>query len=201
MFWRLVFLIIYIAFFLVRSRYGNKKPNRKEAIEYFDEQNLALQREGRLSMTLRSILSFIMLLSIIIYGISPSWLQFFNLPLPNFLRLAGLGLAIAILPFLYWAHRALGRHYSPDLDLKEGHKLITSGPYNIVRHPMYTILIVFMLSISIVSASALILIPHTAAILLLIMRLDKEEAMLIEEFGDDYREYMIKTGRLLPKFN
>jgi protein-S-isoprenylcysteine O-methyltransferase Ste14 len=58
-----------------------------------------------------------------------------------------------------------------------------------------------MLGISIFSANTIILVPHLVAILLLLLRLSKEEAMLIQKFGDDYREYMMKTGRLLPKFN
>ncbi len=66
---------------------------------------------------------------------------------------------------------------------------------------MYTILIVFMVSISLFAANTLVLLPHLAAIILILLRLSKEEAMLIQEFGDDYREYMLKTGRLLPKLN
>lgn len=142
-----------------------------------------------------------MSLGIILYGIYPSWLILFSLPLPDWLRLTGLGLASLTLPLLHWAHITLGLQYSPDLELKKEHKLIQSGPYKIIRHPMYTILIVFMLSISLFSANSLILLPHMAAILLILLRLSKEEAMLIQEFGDDYHEYMLKTGRLLPKLN
>ncbi|MGC7872856.1 isoprenylcysteine carboxylmethyltransferase family protein [Desulfosporosinus sp. SYSU MS00001] len=201
MFWRFIFLIVYLAFFLVRSHFGIKFQNTEEPKDHLKDLNLAIQREGKISMSLRSILSLVMLLSIVIYVISPSWLQVFTLSFPLWLRLTGLALSLATLPLLYWSHRALGRQYSPDLDLKEGHKLITRGPYSIIRHPMYTILIAFMISISLFSASTLILVPHMAALLLLLLRLDKEEAMLIEKFGADYREYMLKTGRLLPKFN
>ncbi len=201
MFWRFVFLIIYLAFFLVRSRSGIKFQNAEEAKDQLKGLDLAAQREGKVSMTLRSILSIVMLLSIGIYVLSPSWLQVFSLSLPLGLRLTGLALSLATLPWLYWSHLALGRQYSPDLDLKQDHKLITKGPYSVIRHPMYTILIVFMISISLFSASTLILVPHLAAIILLLLRLDKEEAMLIEKFGEDYREYMLKTGRLLPKLN
>ncbi|WP_088228031.1 isoprenylcysteine carboxylmethyltransferase family protein [Desulfosporosinus sp. FKB] len=201
MFWRFVFLIVYLAFFLVRSRFGIKFQTVEKPEDHLKELNLAVHREGKISMTLRSILSLVMLLSIVIYVISPSWLQVFSLSLPLWLRLTGLALSLATLPLLYWTHRALGRQYSPDLDLKEGHKLITRGPYSIIRHPMYTILIVFMISISLFSASTLIFLPHMAALLLLLLRLGKEEAMLIEKFGADYQKYMLKTGRLLPKFN
>lgn len=64
---------------------------------------------------------------------------------------------------------------------------------------MYTILIVFMLGISLFAANILILVPHLMAIVLILLRISKEEAMLIQEFGEVYREYILKTGRLLPK--
>lgn len=201
MIWRLFFLGVYAIFFLIRSPNGNRQSYDGERNENLESQDLALKREGKISTTMRSILSLIMLLGIIIYGIYPSWLIPFSLPIPNWLRLISLGLAIFTLPLLHWAHSSLGRQYSPDLELKEDHKLITSGPYKVIRHPMYTFLIIFMLSVSLFSANSLILLPHMAAILLILLRLSKEEAMLIQEFGNDYYEYMLKTGRLLPKFS
>jgi len=201
MIWRLLFLGVYVLFFLIRSPHGNRQSYDEKSNENLENSNLAVKREGKISTTMRSILSLIMLLGIIVYGFYPSWLIPFSLALPNWLRLTGLGLAILTLPLLHWAHSSLGRQYSPDLELKEEHKLISSGPYKVIRHPMYTILIVFMLSISIFSANTLIFLPHLGAIILILLRLSKEEAMLIQEFGDDYREYMMKTGRLLPRFN
>ena len=200
MIWRLLFLVVYVIFFLIRYPYGSKQIYNDEPNKYMENLNLAMKREGQINMIGRSVLSFVMLLSIIVYVIYPPWLLIFALPIPVWLRLTSLGVAIMTLPLLYWAHRTLVRQYSPHLELQEEHKLITSGPYEVVRHPMYTILIVFMLSISFFAANSLILIPHLMAIFLILLRLNKEEAMLIGEFGDAYREYIINTGRLLPKF-
>lgn len=200
MIWRLLFLGVYVVFFLIRSPYFSKHRNI-EPNESLENLNLALEREGKISMTIRTLVSLIMLLGIIAYGIYPSWLLFFSLPTPEWLRFIGLGIAIVTLLPLHWAHLTLGIQYSPDLELKKEHKLITKGLYKVIRHPMYTFLIAFMLGISLFAANSFILIPHVAAILVILFRLNKEEAMLIQEFGDDYRDYILKTGRLLPKLN
>ncbi|KUO71002.1 MAG: hypothetical protein APF81_13695 [Desulfosporosinus sp. BRH_c37] len=99
----------------IRSHHGRRDSFDRERTE---NPNLAFKREGMISTTMRSILSLIMLLGIIVYGIYPSWLSIFSLPIPNWLRLIGLVLVLFTLPFLHWAHRALGRQYSPDLELK-----------------------------------------------------------------------------------
>jgi len=141
MIWRLLFLGVYVLFLLIRSPHGSRNGFDSGRNEYFQNQNLALKREGKMSITMRSILSLIMLLGIIVYGIYPSWLNLFSMPLPDWLRFSGLSLALLTLPLLHWTHRTLGHQYSPDLELKKEHKLIASGPYKVIRHPMYTILI------------------------------------------------------------
>lgn len=195
MIWRLLFFIVYLLFFLIRAPHMKKQNDNK----YEADLNSAIKNEGKIFQTVRSFLSLLMLLSILAYGINPSWLSIFALSLPVWLRCTAFIIALSTLPVLSWAHQYLGRQYSPDLNLKEGHKLITSGPYKLIRHPMYTILIIFMFCVSLLTANLLILIPHLMAILLILLRLNNEETMLLKEFGDNYREYMLKTGRLLPK--
>jgi protein-S-isoprenylcysteine O-methyltransferase Ste14 len=200
MIWRLFFFVIYILFFLIRFFYKGKQSKREESVD-LQNLKLALQREGKLNMYARSALSLIMFLSIPVYVIYPSWLLIFNLAFPDWLRFIALCSALMTLPFLRWAHCSLGKQYSPHLELIKEHQLITDGLYKIIRHPMYTFLIIFMLSISVLAANLVIIVPHLTAIVLLLLRLNKEEAMLLDKFGDVYNEYMKKTGRLLPKFN
>lgn len=199
MIFRLFFFVVYLIFFLIRIPNCRKQSQAKDSEEYWEDLNTAINNEGKIFITVRSFLSLIMLLGIIVYGINPTWLSFFAFSLPVWLRYTAFVLAVIMLPLLGWAHCCLGRQYSPDLNLQEGHKIIMSGPYQFVRHPMYTILIIYMVCVSLLAANLLILIPHLIAIFLLLLRLDNEETMLLQEFGDDYREYMFKTGRLLPK--
>jgi len=65
---------------------------------------------------------------------------------------------------------------------------------------MYTVLIMYLLSWVLVSANLLFLIYYVLAILLIILRIPKEERMMLEKFGEEYRVYMKRTGRLLPYF-
>jgi protein-S-isoprenylcysteine O-methyltransferase Ste14 len=102
------------------------------------------------------------------------------------------------MPLFIWTHHALGKNWSVDLVIKEEHTLITSGPYRWVRHPMYTSFFVQSLAFFLLSANWVIGLAGLATSVLGASRVDKEEALMIEEFGDQYRAYMQRTGRFLP---
>jgi len=64
---------------------------------------------------------------------------------------------------------------------------------------MYTVLFTFVIALSLVSANWLFVVFSVGAIILLCARIAKEEAMMMGQFGDEYRAYMERTGRLLPR--
>jgi protein-S-isoprenylcysteine O-methyltransferase Ste14 len=109
-------------------------------------------------------------------------------------------MALVSLVLLVWVQRALGSNFSTTLHVREEHTLVTYGPYRWVRHPMYTVLYLFLIGVFLVTQNWFIgagfLIPLT---LIVAMRLDNEEAAMIEKFGDDYRQYMHRTGRFAPR--
>ena len=115
----------------------------------------------------------------------------------------GLG-AAAQLPFLwlFWrSHSDLGLNWSPGLELREGHRLVTDGVYARIRHPMYAALLLSALAQPLLIQNwiaGVLAIPVAAA--LMIVRMPKEEAMMQDRFGADYDAYCRRTGRLLPKF-
>lgn len=96
-------------------------------------------------------------------------------------------------------HKALGRMWSHSLDLREGHKLVTSGIYEKVRHPMYSAFWAWGLG-------AAFLLPNWVAALsgligfgtLFFLRVGQEEEMMQEEFGEEYDAYMARTKRVIP---
>ncbi|MCB0495145.1 MAG: isoprenylcysteine carboxylmethyltransferase family protein [Cyclobacteriaceae bacterium] len=104
-----------------------------------------------------------------------------------------LGFAIAI-----WSRLLLGTNWSLSVQKKEKHELIIRGPYKLVRHPIYTGLLLMF------CGNALIVGDYRAIIAVLIVfvsfwfKLKKEEKLLTEVFGDNYREYMQKTKRMIP---
>jgi protein-S-isoprenylcysteine O-methyltransferase Ste14 len=114
---------------------------------------------------------------------------------------AWLGLLVTAVSLLMFqlTHQALGRNWSVSLDVREDHRLITDGVYRSVRHPMYSAFWLWAV------AQALLLPNWVAGFsgivgfgILFFGRVGREERMMLETFGDEYREYMSRTWRVIP---
>jgi protein-S-isoprenylcysteine O-methyltransferase Ste14 len=193
---RVIFFTVLVLLTVVRVTYGLKARRTGKGGWAVEEE--AIEREGWGIMLLRIAALPFILAAIVLYGVNPPWLSAFAIPFPAWARWIGVGLAVMSIPLLVWVHHTLGKHWSTSVQLQEGHTLVTSGPYRWVRHPMYTVLFAFFAGVSLISALWLIVPLAVGSILMLYTRIDKEEAMMIEQFGDAYRAYMRRTGRLLP---
>ncbi|MEM7301192.1 MAG: protein-S-isoprenylcysteine O-methyltransferase [Pseudomonadota bacterium] len=112
---------------------------------------------------------------------------------------AGIVVGVAGL-FLFWrSHADLGKNWSAELELRREHELVVSGVYRFIRHPMYSaiFLIVFgqLLVLNNWIAGPLGLV---AFLILYLMRIDAEELMMKDQFGDSWEEYADRTPRLIP---
>jgi len=97
------------------------------------------------------------------------------------------------------SHADLGVNWSITLEVREKHTLVTQGVYRLVRHPMYTALLLYSVGQALVLANYVAGPSYGAAMALLVaLRIGPEERMMIEEFGKDYQEYMAQTKRLVP---
>ena len=110
------------------------------------------------------------------------------------MALTSLGVAVAI-----WARYCLGQYWSARVTLKQGHQLIRSGPYALVRHPIYTGMLLAATGTALVVgewrgvlAVGLILAAHS-------YKAQREEGLLATEFGEEYASYRQSTGFLLPR--
>lgn len=138
--------------------------------------------------------------STILYLIGIPWIDWSQIPsYPIWLRLLGILLALPMIPLLAWIHRILGRQYSPCLQIKNGHQLIRTGPYARIRHPMYTVLNFFSVGLALLTGNLLVVAFSLMLAFSFPWVAKKEEQMMIETFGDEYREYMTRTGRFFPK--
>jgi protein-S-isoprenylcysteine O-methyltransferase Ste14 len=127
-------------------------------------------------------------------------LDFAHAPLPAPLRWVGLAIGLGSLLLFASTHHALGRNWSGVLEIAEQHRLIVSGPYKRVRHPMYTAIFGVAISNALLSANWLIAAAGVVSVTLMYLaRVTDEERMMIEQFGDEYRAYMQRTGRLVPR--
>jgi protein-S-isoprenylcysteine O-methyltransferase Ste14 len=99
----------------------------------------------------------------------------------------------------YRSHADLGKGLSSTLDIKEGHRLVTSGIYDHIRHPMYLGFLVFTLGQALVVRNVVAGLSGVVGILLLVgFRVSREERMMLDEFGDEYVAYRERTKRLIP---
>ena len=134
------------------------------------------------------------------YVVFPNWVAWAGMDLPDGVRWAAAAVALFIVPPLVaWAQRHLGHNVTTTVVTKENHQLVTSGPYKWIRHPLYTFGLLFFFSIAILSSNWIPLVAEFVVLAALLARLPKEEAKLIERFGDQYRAYAQRTGRFLPK--
>ena len=125
-------------------------------------------------------------------------LRSFAFPAPDWLRWAGCPLGITSVGLFAWAHVILGRFWSPHLQLRPSHQLITGGPYARIRHPIYSAIVGWLMSLGLVAANWTPFVFAALAALHFLLKIQGEEKMMLEQFGDEYREYMKRTRRLLP---
>lgn len=106
--------------------------------------------------------------------------------------------AIGGLVILLWARRALGRQWSATVALKEGHLLVTAGPYARVRHPIYSGALLLCLGTALLLASVASFAALALVAFGLCCKARAEERLLCEHFGRDYPTYRARTKMLIP---
>jgi protein-S-isoprenylcysteine O-methyltransferase Ste14 len=120
--------------------------------------------------------------------------------LPIWLRWSGTILAFIGVIFWIWSQAVLDKYWSPQLQIQKEHKIITTGPYRVIRHPIYTAMFIWVIGLSLFTANMIFALLAVLTISFLILRVPKEEKMMIEQFGDEYKKYMQNTGRFFPRF-
>lgn len=105
----------------------------------------------------------------------------------------GLGLAFAI-----WARVRLGENWSGRVELKEGHRVIRTGPYGWVRHPIYAGIVMAIAGSALVAGEATALLAPVVMLAAYLRKIRMEEAVLLRAFGAEYEAYRRDVRALVP---
>lgn len=155
--------------------------------------------DGSVMMTTIRIGGLLLWLSPLLYLIHPGWMAWSRAGLPGWVRWLGVGMGVTCVALIYWLFKSIGSGMTPTSATREQHVLVTSGPYRWVRHPLYTVGSSFIVSFGIMADNWFIAGLGVLAFMLMAARTPAEEANLVAKFGDEYRVYMQRTGRFLPR--
>jgi protein-S-isoprenylcysteine O-methyltransferase Ste14 len=114
------------------------------------------------------------------------------------LNIAGATMFIISLIIRISAHMTINTNYSWTLEIREGHTLVENDFYKYVRHPIYLGTIIGVISIPIYTSSITGFLISLLSIPLFAYRIRLEERMLVEEFGEEYKQYQERTWKLFP---
>ena len=175
------------------SSYYRRKADRESG------ETISRKVDGSAFMNIIRIGGLILWLSPLVYLINPAWMAWSKIGLPEWVRWLGVGLGIVCTLGIYWLFSSIGTGITPTSATRQEHKLVTSGPYRWVRHPLYTFGSAMFVAFGLMADNWFIALLGILAFIAMASRTPKEEANLIEKFGDEYREYMKRTGRYLPR--
>jgi protein-S-isoprenylcysteine O-methyltransferase Ste14 len=162
-------------------------------------EKLDRRQEGLFLLISIRLLAAVGMLGLLAFMIDPTWTAWASVSLPVWLRWVGVAIGVLAALLQTWAFRSIGKNITDTVVTRKEHFLVITGPYRWVRHPFYVAFAQAMLATSLVTANWFVFAIGAVVFLLLVIRTDKEEEELIERFGDDYRQYMVTTGRFWPR--
>jgi protein-S-isoprenylcysteine O-methyltransferase Ste14 len=134
----------------------------------------------------------------LIWVASPAF-RFAEYPLRAGPLVAGVLCYLIGLWLFYRSHADLGTNWSITLEVRDGHRLVTQGVYRGVRHPMSSALLLYSVGQALVISNWVAGLSNLVAfVVLFALRVDPEERMMAEQFGNEYAAYMARTKRLIP---
>jgi protein-S-isoprenylcysteine O-methyltransferase Ste14 len=194
---RIAFLILLVALLAMRFYFMIKV---RRAGERLMPDVQAVKREGGYAVYIMRVVVFILLIIyLVMYMIGMKWIDLFTFLLPAWLRWAGFGLGLVSVAFWMWTQFYLDTQWSAQLQLRKDHQLIITGPYARMRHPLYSAMFAWATALALLTANWIFVAFAVFSIAGTVVRVPKEEKMMIEAFGDGYKTYIQRTGRYFPK--
>lgn len=189
---RMLFIFAFIAMMGVRVYYQSKGLRDKRRSEI---------REGPLSLAAGSIAALTSIVFGAEYIFFPDTFSFaYVLRYPLGVRWLGAFMLLVGISLLALSHHHLGKSFHSLIVSKEEHALVTTGPYHWIRHPIYSAYLLNYVGGGLLSSNiVLTFVPVVMYAILVAIRMGQEEDVLQGLFGQEYREVMLHTGRLLPR--
>lgn len=175
------------------SGYHRRKADRDSG------ESVSRKADGTAMMMVIRIFGLVLWFSPLAYLINPGWMAWSKIGLPDPVRWAGVALGLLCVGGVYWLFSSIGTGITPVSATRREHQLVTHGIYRYIRHPLYTFGSSLFIALGLMADNWFIALAGVLAFIVMAIRTPKEEANLIEKFGDEYREYMQRTGRFLPR--
>jgi protein-S-isoprenylcysteine O-methyltransferase len=122
-----------------------------------------------------------------------------NWPLQSPIVFLAVLLLVGGIAFRIWAIRHLGRFFTVDVGIQQGHEVVEDGPYRFVRHPSYSGSLLALVGVGLLTFNWLgLFLIVTCTFLAYTLRIPVEEKALLAQFGAQYAEYAARTKRLIP---
>jgi protein-S-isoprenylcysteine O-methyltransferase Ste14 len=201
-FFKIAFFIVFFSFAYVMTAYSNKaKAGNEDKAKRIKTHN---QNEVPLLLKLRTLFGIPFYLGALVWTFAPKFMAWSNLPFPVWVRWVGLALGFFAIILNAWSHKTLsqklGVDFDPAMRLLKVPALVMEGPYARMRHPIYLAFLLMQIAVLFLTSNWLIGFSGLAIIISVIaIRVPEEEKRLIEQFGDEYQNYMKHSGSLLPK--
>lgn len=160
---------------------------------------IAEHRIGATESVLMTLNLFGTLLAPILYAFT-NWFGFGEYALLLWVGVPGAVCLAGAIWLLVRAHADLGRNWSPTLEIVHEHRLVTEGIYGTIRHPIYLAVWLTVIAQALMIPNWFVGLAGLAVFLpVYLTRVPAEERMMIDRFGDAYREYMERTGGIVPR--
>jgi protein-S-isoprenylcysteine O-methyltransferase Ste14 len=188
-----IFEIIFVIGFVLGS------VIRKLYVRGYRQNKIADDLENRLDNLLLVVVSLGFIAAPWVY-LFTGWPAFADYQLPSWAGWIGTVVFAGALVLLWRSHVDLGLNWSPKMQITDEHTLVTTGVYKYMRHPMYTAHFLW--------AVAQLLLLHNwiagpaflvTSVPLYLFRMPIEERMMLDRFGQEYRLYLSRTGRMFPR--
>jgi len=193
---KVIFFGLFAGFIAIRGIFA-LIAHRSGLSSSFEIEDASTQ-EGQKISPISIIVIVCVLVLFVFYVVWPENRNILIVPLPNWLQWLGIALGIISLTQQTWVHVTLQKNWIAARESGKNNIVIASGPYAWIRHPLYLALVLLLIGLSLLSRFSFFFLLTLLSIPSFNNTASKEEAIMIKQFGDEYKSYMKRTGRFFP---